>query len=63
MVCGNFGVQRYFVVIGIGITTQHLLVIKAEPLPVTQTEERIRERERWEVAIVVVLADTGREKV
>ncbi len=41
----TFSVQRDFAVIGIGITTQHLLVIKAEPLPVTQTKERIRERE------------------
>ncbi len=36
---------------------------KAEPLPVTQTEEKVRERERWEVAIVVVLVDMGTEKV
>ncbi len=45
MVCGHLVYNEILLSLALALRPNTFYVIKAEPLPVTQTEERIRERE------------------
>jgi hypothetical protein len=56
----KFGVQRDFAVIDIGIFTTHHLLYNKGRASTRHTDRRKNQRVIWVVAIVDVLADTGR---